>query len=674
MIIKKSLMRAAASSSYRRLANYLMNEQTKEHIRNIAMWHSSDNYEEEDIDLFLKEVKAVQRKNTKSKDDRTYHLIVSFREDEMDINKLKDIEKDIVKAMGFEEHQRLCVVHNDTDNIHFHIAINKINPNTNKIYTPYRDYQKLNDISAALEKKYNLIQDNHIKSEKPYSKAQDIEKAGYMNTFTNYINNLDLSNINSWYEFHEELNQQGVMYLKKGAGSVFASEDKKIYVKPSSINRDFSISKLEERFGDYKSDKYLKEKEINRYEKKPLNDKDNIYNDYCNYKDSRKKLIQNELNKLEEEYQKNLNTEIYNIKKLLNMTVLKDASYIEQMVINMAIKNLVKDKKQQAYKNKLKEKDKIYLINPYLRFEDWLKKEAINNNIKVREYIDKEIKKENYILADLSSEMEKAVKVTKNGTYIMENNIRINQKGINIRSLHEYSILKNIEYYTTLYPGHLIEVAGCDEFKNKIAEVVVKNDLQIKFTDEDINNKVLEIRNKEVIDNNNLLTEFNKIHNDKMYKYKQLSNIDMDYEFRGFVKHQDKYLMIVRSYQDNTFYVKSADKYDYKNIKGVHKGSSVSFESQYISNKNLLILQDFIKEKEETKLKYEELKGIDIKDLNFEGVRKFKDKIIYLYKNKEGNRIYTKVATKADLEQYKNQNKKEISEKKTNRNNPVFEK
>lgn len=149
-------MRNKNISNYGSLADYIVNEQTDGKIRNVAMWTSSD-YDNDDLDLFIKEVALVQQANTLSNDDKTYHLIVSFRESEVDINKLKQIEEDIAYGMGFEKHQRLCVVHNDTDNLHFHIAINKINPETNKIYTPYRDYQKLNDIAVAIENKYGLI-------------------------------------------------------------------------------------------------------------------------------------------------------------------------------------------------------------------------------------------------------------------------------------------------------------------------------------------------------------------------------------------------------------------------------------------------------------------------------------------------------------------------------------
>lgn len=407
-------MKSNDKSSYARLAKYIMEEQTVHKIRNIGMWNSSG-YDNDDIDLFMKEVKAVQDSNTLSKDDKTYHLIVSFKEDEIDINKLKNIENEIVTAMGFEEHQRLCVVHNDTDNLHLHIAINKINPETNKIYTPYRDYQKLNDIAAAIEFKYGLKEDNHIKSERPYSKAVDIEKSSYLQSLQSYIKNIDLNDVTSWEDFHIKLNEAGIMYQKKGAGAVFTNENKKLYVKASSIDREYSIKRLVQRFGKYKPYQYDVTKTVDKYEKKAIND-NGLYEEYKLFNENRKNEIKNSIEQVETAYINKLDTELYNIKKLMNMTLLSHASYMEKVIINKVFNSMIKDKKESLYKQKREEKFRIYKNNPYLRFNEWVKKEALNNNLKAIDFINNQIAKENYIVADFSSHINNAVKVTKNGT------------------------------------------------------------------------------------------------------------------------------------------------------------------------------------------------------------------------------------------------------------------
>lgn len=653
MIIKKSVMRNKNISNYGSLADYIVNEQTDGKIRNVAMWTSSD-YDNDDLDLFIKEVALVQQANTLSNDDKTYHLIVSFRESELDINKLKQIEEDIAYGMGFEKHQRLCVVHNDTDNLHFHIAINKINPETNKIYTPYRDYQKLNDIAVAIENKYGLLKDNHIKSEIPYSKANDIEKSGYMQSMQSYIKNIDMDNISNWQDFHKQLNEHGIMFLKKGAGAVFANEEQKIYVKASNVNRDYSLNKLEERFGKYEPYSYDKNNTKEKYDKKPVND-NGLYNDYQIYNKKRQEYIKNNIEQINDKYDKKLDTDLYKIKSLLNKTLLKEASQLERMIINKTFNKMMKNRKEKIYKEKRLTKMELYKDNPYLAFNNWVKKEALSGNSKAKDFIEKQISRENYIIADFSEQVKKdAIKVTKNGTFITAENKRFRNNCLNVTSDNEYAVLKNLEYYNSLFPDKPLEIAGTNKFKEQAVNVVAKYQLNIKFKDDIYQSNLQQAILNKKQEETNIINQFNKEHNNKMFSYKHIDFKEKEYEFRGFMKHDNTYFMVVKSLENNTFYIKEPDKDDYKKAKGLEKGSSISF-AKHIPNNNL-ILDAFLEKKEQTKLKYEPLQNnIDIEKLNFQGIRKYQNKIIYLYEDKENNRIYTKIATKKDLEQYRKQ-------------------
>ncbi len=57
--------------------------------------------------------------------------MVSFREGERPTREqLADIEDRLCGALGFAEHQRVSAVHQNTDNWHMHIAINKVHPRT----------------------------------------------------------------------------------------------------------------------------------------------------------------------------------------------------------------------------------------------------------------------------------------------------------------------------------------------------------------------------------------------------------------------------------------------------------------------------------------------------------------------------------------------------------------
>src|SRR5260370_12155203 len=71
------------------------------------------------------------------------------------------IEERFCKALGYAEHQRVSVVHHDTDNVHIHVAINKIHPTTFTLQNPGYDYKTRSKLCAILEHELGLAQDNH---------------------------------------------------------------------------------------------------------------------------------------------------------------------------------------------------------------------------------------------------------------------------------------------------------------------------------------------------------------------------------------------------------------------------------------------------------------------------------------------------------------------------------
>ena len=115
--------------NYRRLARYIADAE-RDGEKALMSWCagclSDDGYE-----LAIKEVELVQAMNIRTTKEKTYHLMISFRpEDEAKLAPgiFKAIELEFAKALGFEEHQRHCGVHQNTNNIHLHIAYNKVNP------------------------------------------------------------------------------------------------------------------------------------------------------------------------------------------------------------------------------------------------------------------------------------------------------------------------------------------------------------------------------------------------------------------------------------------------------------------------------------------------------------------------------------------------------------------
>ena len=98
-------------------------------------------------------------------------------------------------AIGLGDHQRVSAAHQDTDNQHLHIAINKIHSISHLAIEPYYDYMKLDKACAELEFKPELQTDNRIADTQDRvsdeasqsGKAGDMEAYNGMDSFQRWI-------------------------------------------------------------------------------------------------------------------------------------------------------------------------------------------------------------------------------------------------------------------------------------------------------------------------------------------------------------------------------------------------------------------------------------------------------------------------------------------------------
>lgn len=108
------------------------------------------------------EILATQAQNTRSKSDKSYHLVISFPAGERPpLAVLNQIEDALVASIGFADHQRISAVHTDTDHLHIHVAINKVHPETFRNVEPYYDHRRLMEACERLEVVHGLQRTNH---------------------------------------------------------------------------------------------------------------------------------------------------------------------------------------------------------------------------------------------------------------------------------------------------------------------------------------------------------------------------------------------------------------------------------------------------------------------------------------------------------------------------------
>ncbi|ECZ0744865.1 relaxase/mobilization nuclease domain-containing protein [Salmonella enterica] len=254
MIARHLPMKNIKKSSFSGLADYITNPQSKQERVGVI---KATNCQSQDVQDAVTEVNITQRLNTRSESDKTYHLVISFRPGEKPSEEvLNAIEESICQSLGFGDHQRLSAVHHDTDNLHIHVAINKINPDTLTIHNPYNDYRVLAESCAYLEKKYGLEVDNHMPTRSASEKrARDMERHSGIQSLLSWVKAEcaeQLLNAHSWQELHQAMRQNGLELRQKGNGFIIAGPDG-LAVKASSVDRSLSRAALEKKLGPFES-------------------------------------------------------------------------------------------------------------------------------------------------------------------------------------------------------------------------------------------------------------------------------------------------------------------------------------------------------------------------------------------------------------------------------------
>lgn len=252
MIAKHVAMRSLRKSSFIELVRYMCDPQEKHERVGLIQISNCHSLDVQDAAL---EIAATQARNVRCESDKTYHLILSFRSgEEPEESVLVQIEERICHALGYAEHQRVSAVHHDTDNIHIHLAINKLHPERLTLHSPFRDYKTLNSVCASLEQEFGLQRDNHESAQRiPRSRADDMEHAAGIESLIGWVRREFLQaalDSGSWRELHKILGDYGLSMHERGNGLVIKNSEG-VVIKASSVSRDFSKGKLEKNLGRF---------------------------------------------------------------------------------------------------------------------------------------------------------------------------------------------------------------------------------------------------------------------------------------------------------------------------------------------------------------------------------------------------------------------------------------
>ncbi len=115
-----------------------------------------------DISTASDEMNAVAAKNTRVKAP-AYHFILSWPEHERpDPEAIFDAAVHAIKALGLGEHQYIVAIHDNTDNMHAHISVNRVHPITFKSRNIEWAKKTLHKAARESEIKHEWTHDNGL--------------------------------------------------------------------------------------------------------------------------------------------------------------------------------------------------------------------------------------------------------------------------------------------------------------------------------------------------------------------------------------------------------------------------------------------------------------------------------------------------------------------------------
>lgn len=496
MIIRHIPMKMARLSNFVTLAKYITNEQNKQERVGTVRITNCNSIEPT---WAIHEVMATQAKNQRATGDKNYHMLISFAPGENPPEEvIKIIEDRVVTAIGLKDHQRISVVHHDTDNLHIHVAINKIHPVSFNMIEPYRAYKVFAEVASKLEVEFGLKITNHLPTlSRSENLANDMERHSGIESLINWMKRHCIASIesaNSWLEVHHLLAQHGLAMRIKGNGLVFCDK-RGLTIKASSVSRSFSKKNMETKLGRFKSYKLngdLTQEKIYQYE--PLNKKaigSELYVQYQHEKHNSKTILSEKLKRLRLS-KKRLIEQAKKRGRIKRMAVkLMKSSRTSKKLLYKQISKTLLAEIEKIQKNHSKERD--HLTETYKRrtWADWLKKiaeEGHSDALNALRYRNRKNGNQYSFsgeVRDISlSEIEKVDSVTKEGTAIYKfDKTTVRNEGTEVKILRGSSIdaLKHAIEMAKKQYGDCIQVNGTELFKQVVIKTTVKYQIPVTF-------------------------------------------------------------------------------------------------------------------------------------------------------------------------------------------------
>ncbi len=499
MIAKRVQMKSLNKSDFSELVKYITDAQSKNERVGLV---TVTNCHSDRPDVASTEVLNVQAQNKRAETDKTYHLLVSFRPGEQpDSATLSAIEARLCHGLGYGQHQRISSVHHDTDNLHIHIAINKIHPTRYTIFEPYYDFKTIGKLCEKLEREFGLEPDNHqAQTTGAANRANDMEHHAGVESLLGWIKREcfdQIQNARTWTELHQIMVTNGLALHERGNGLVISAEDGTT-VKASSLGRGYAKGKLEARLGRFAPDaKRSADKAEKIYASKPMRSKVDTTELYAQYKNEQQDMIAARALawRLAREQQQRLVEAAKRGGRFKRAAIkLIKGARLEKKMMYAAVSKTLKadiDKANKAYR---KARQEIYQQYRRRAWADWLRTKAMEGDLEalaaLRGRHAAQGMKGNTVGGNGGAKSNHPCpghdSVTKKGTIIYRAGATaVRDDGDRLyvsRGADQGGLATALQMAMARY-GDCINVKGSDAFKEQIVQAAAAANLNIRFDD-----------------------------------------------------------------------------------------------------------------------------------------------------------------------------------------------
>lgn len=250
----------AKTSSGRRfgpLADYLVHGRSGIETDRVA-WTASRNLGADEPEVAAALMQATARQSAMVQVP-VYHLTISFdHHDQVSPDQMQAIADKVLQDLGLAEYQTLMVSHRDRAHAHLHVMVNRIHPETGVAWERWQDRPIIERSLREQERAFGLrevpgrLHEIDGRAVRDLALTPEVRRQSERDdngVFRDRVRGLlpEARATRSWEELEARLAAHGLRVEGKGQGLVVT--DGAHEVKASRVARDFSLRRLEDRFG-----------------------------------------------------------------------------------------------------------------------------------------------------------------------------------------------------------------------------------------------------------------------------------------------------------------------------------------------------------------------------------------------------------------------------------------